>query len=59
MDSVVQLQGEFSVIGRSMVVHAAEDDLGRGGNAESKKTGNAGTRLACGVIALSVPFEFD
>ena len=59
MDTLVKLQGEYSVIGRSMVVHAGEDDLGRGGNAESKKTGNAGARLACGVIALSGPFEFD
>jgi Cu-Zn family superoxide dismutase len=34
---------------RTIVVHAGTDDLGRGGNEESKKTGNAGGRPACGM----------
>ena len=48
----VDLIGERSVIGRGIVIHADEDDLGKGGDAESLKTGNAGERLACGVIVI-------
>ena len=48
--------GDNSVIGRSVVVHAKEDDLGKGGDAESKRTGNAGQRVACGIIGLSGKF---
>ncbi len=48
----VDLMGERSVVGRAIVVHKDQDDLGKGGDAESLKTGNAGDRLACGVITL-------
>ena len=48
----VDLVGDRSVVGRGMVIHADRDDLGKGGDAESLKTGNAGERLACGVIVI-------
>ena len=49
----VDLHGDRSVVGRALIVHADEDDLGKGGDAESLKTGNAGDRLGCGVIRLA------
>ena len=58
-DEQVALEGIASVIGRSCVVHAGVDDLGEGvgeKEAESKKTGNAGARVACGTIGLSAAF---
>uniref|UniRef100_UPI00193A57D4 superoxide dismutase [Cu-Zn] 2-like n=1 Tax=Styela clava TaxID=7725 RepID=UPI00193A57D4 len=52
-DSQVTLCGANSVIGRAIVVHADEDDLGRGKFDDSKTTGHAGARLACGVIGIT------
>lgn len=43
----------WDVIGRSLVVHLDEDDLGRGSNEFSKITGNSGPGLSCGIIARS------
>lgn len=51
--SSVKLHGKYSVIGRSIVIHALEDDLGKGGTEDSLKTGSAGARIACGVIGYS------
>lgn len=64
-DSKIKLKGKYSIIGRSVVIHDLEDDLGEGGidkegniidkkiHQESLKTGNAGKRIACGVIGYS------
>ena len=49
----VDLTGDRSIVGRAAVIHGDEDDLGQGGDEESLKTGNAGDRLACGVIVLA------
>lgn len=51
-DNLISLYGPYSVLGRSMVVHAMEDDLGRGENKDSKISGNSGARLGCGVIGV-------
>jgi len=53
-DKLVKLRGtKANVIGRSIVIHSKEDDLGLGGNEDSLKTGNAGKRLTCAVIGYS------
>ena len=52
-DSLLRLTGMNNIIGRSIVCHKDEDDLGRGGFPDSKTTGHAGSRLACGVIGRS------
>lgn len=52
MDHYLTLTGVRGAIGRALVVHAKPDDLGRGGTEDSIKTGSAGARVACGVIAF-------
>lgn len=49
LDARLSLRGPHSIVGRGMVVHAAPDDL------TSQPTGNAGARLATGVIGIADP----
>ena len=51
-DKIISLDpnSPANILGLSIVVHDGEDDLGKGGDAGSLKTGNAGSRLACGII---------
>ena len=53
VDRFVKLRGKYSVIGRSLVVHEDEDDLGAGNHEDSHTTGHSGKRLACGVIGYA------
>lgn len=39
-----------NLFGRSIVIHDKEDDLGKGGNDESLRTGNSGERILWGII---------
>ena len=50
-DNLIELRGKYSILGRSIIIHEDEDDLGKGGDEESLKTGNAGKRIACARIS--------
>lgn len=53
----ISLYGEYSILGRTCVVHAYQDDLGSGENEDSLKTGNSGPRLACGIVQTYDPLN--
>lgn len=40
--------------GRSIIVHADEDDLGKGHEVDSHTTGHSGARIACGIFGRVV-----
>ena len=43
-DKVIQLSGENTILGRSIIVHGGTDDF------TTQPSGNSGARVACGVI---------
>ena len=56
VDKMVKLRGTKSnIIGRGLIIHADEDDLGIGGETDSLVTGHAGARIACAVIGYARP----
>jgi len=42
------------ILGRSVIIHSGEDDLGLGGQDDSLKTGHSGARIACAVIGRTL-----
>lgn len=44
VDAKAAFEGDNSILGRGVIVHASPDDL------KTQPTGNAGARIACGVI---------
>ncbi|TMW51990.1 hypothetical protein DOY81_002908 [Sarcophaga bullata] len=52
-DHLISLTGPRTIIGRGLVIHDNVDDLGKTTHPDSKKTGNAGGRAACGVIGVN------
>ena len=53
-DHLISFFGEFPMKNNSLslVIHENPDDLGLGSNNDTLKTGNVGSRLACGNIVL-------
>jgi|LauGreDrversion4_2_1035121.scaffolds.fasta_scaffold00284_30 Cu-Zn family superoxide dismutase len=52
----------YDILGRSVVIHEKPDDLGLGkgkDREESLKTGNAGNRICCAIIALSEKCDIE
>ncbi len=47
VDTTISLNGEYSIIGRGVILHEKEDDL------TTQPTGAAGARIACGVIGVA------
>ena len=52
-DTMIKLKGKSNIIGRGLIIHADEDDLGNGANELSKINGNSGKRIACAIIGIS------
>jgi Cu-Zn family superoxide dismutase len=49
IDAHLTLEGPASIVGYGVIVHEKVDDL------KSQPTGNAGGRVACGVVGVAKP----
>ncbi len=49
-DKILQLTGEDSILGKAVIIHEKKDDY------KTQPTGNAGARVACGVIMTKKDF---
>lgn len=49
VSEIMAFEGDNSIIGRGVIVHAGVDDL------KTQPTGDAGGRVACGVIGVANP----
>jgi Cu-Zn family superoxide dismutase len=47
VDSLIAFDGAANIAGKAVIVHAGQDDL------ESQPTGDAGGRIACGIIEMT------
>jgi len=47
LDTVIELNGPNSIIGRAIIIHSGADDL------TSQPSGAAGERVACGIIGIA------
>lgn len=54
-DRLLEFEGGHSIVGRAVVIHERQDDLGRTTHPDSLSTGNSGGRVTCGVIGLAQP----
>ena len=50
---MIKLKGKANIIGRGLIIHENEDDLGLGPYDASKINGNSGKRIACAIIGIS------
>lgn len=53
-DNMIKLRGwGANIIGRGLIIHADEDDCGKGNFDDSKTTGHSGKRIGCAIIGYA------